>query len=211
MIILNASRLKISVSIILGHQVSKVFCSWFCSINYLNKLTYICIHRFVKGVNYFFMLHLSTSITVSCSRKGYWKQYLMIENSHNNIINMMITISFGFTFVFRYSEVTFLGESSPSASTSVSFIFLFTVNLSRMSVSSSPATPAPEEWEHDSVGGQADSVSLSPSLAPTPVSNRSFISPANTGTHCSLNPALYTMHNIQIYNISIHIMSIKRN
>ena len=51
--------------------------------------------------------------------------YLIIENSHNNIMNMMITISFGFTFVFMYSVVAFLGENFSYGSTSVSFIFLF--------------------------------------------------------------------------------------
>ena len=51
--------------------------------------------------------------------------YLIIENSHNNIMNMMMTISFGFTFVFMYSEVAFLGENFSYGSTSVSFIFLF--------------------------------------------------------------------------------------
>ena len=40
-------------------------------------------------------------------------------------MKMMMTISFGFTFVFMYSEVTFLGENSSSGSTPVSFIFLF--------------------------------------------------------------------------------------
>ena len=116
----------------------------------------------------------------------------MIENSHNNIMNMMITISFGFTFVFRYSEVAFLGENSSSASTSVSFIFLFTVNLSRMSVQSSRVTPAPEEWEHASVGGQADSVSVTGSGSGLQQLHFS----ANTGTHFSLNPPilLLTQH-----------------
>ena len=81
---------------------------------------------------------------------------------------MMMTISFGFTFVFMYSEVTFLGENSSTGSTSVSFIFLFCQGCRHQVL---------RLWRSESMIVSEVRRIMSLSLAPAPVSDRSSRSP----------------------------------
>ena len=80
----------------------------------------------------------------------------------------MMTISFGFTFVFMYSEVTFLGENSSSGSTSVSFIFLYCKGCRHQVL---------RLWRSESMIVSEVRRIMSLSLAPAPVSDRSSRSP----------------------------------